>query len=109
MKVTFSHGDNGLGIATYVTDWHERGGVRVYRSIRVERHYTHTPMMRREVSVYRIVVTEHDEHGAARTIRPGVGITTFKGALDALGDELREAVALGFAAKADMERIPVVR
>lgn len=109
MKVTFGHGANGLGVATYVTDWHERGGVRVYRSIRVERHFTRTPMMRREVSVYRIVVTEHNEHGGADVIRPGVGITTFKGALDALGDELREAVALGFASKADMERIPAVR
>jgi hypothetical protein len=109
MKVTFSHGTNGLGIATYNTEWHERGGVRLYRSIRVERHFTYTPMMRRQVSVYRIVVTDHDEHGGANVIRPGVGITTFKGALDALGDELREAVALGFASKADMERIPAVR
>lgn len=109
MKVTFSHGANGLGIATYTTDWHERGGIRVYRSIRVERHFTHTPMMRREISVYRIVVTEHDEHGGAKTIRPGVGITTFKRALEALGDELKDAIALGFASKADMERIPAAR
>lgn len=109
MKVTFGHGTNGLGVATYVTDWHERGGVRVYRSIRVERHFTRTPMMRREVSVYRIVVTEHDEHGGANVIRPGVGITTFGGVLEALGGELKDAVALGFASKADMERIPTAR
>lgn len=107
MKVSFSHGDNGLGIATYTTDWHERGGVRFYRRIAVERHFTHTPMMRREVSVYRVVVTEHDATGASRTVRPGHAIHTFRGALDALGGELQAAIRAGLAAKSDMERIPV--
>lgn len=106
MKVAFNHG-NGLGIATYSTDWHERGGVRFYRRITVERHFTRTPMMRREVSVYRVVVTEHDADGGERTIRPGYGIPTFAGALEALGAELQSAIRAGLATKADMERIPV--
>lgn len=107
MKVSFSHGDNGLGVATYATEWHERGGVRFYRRITVERHYTHTPMMRRQMSVYRVIVTEHDADGTTRTLRPGVGIPTFRGALEALGAELQAAITDGLAAKSDMERIPV--
>lgn len=107
MKVSFSHGDNGLGVATYATEWHERGGIRFYRRITVERHFTRTPMMRREVSVYRVVVTEHDDKGASRTLRPGYAIHTFAAALNALGAELQAAIRDGLAAKSDMERIPV--
>lgn len=107
MKVSFSHGANGLGVATYTTEWHERGGVRRYRRIAVERHFTHTPMMRRQVSVYRVVVTEHDADGASRTLRPGHAIHTFTDALAALGAELQSAIRDGFATKSDMERIPV--
>lgn len=106
MKVAFGHGAAGLGIATYATDWHERGGIRVQRRIRVERHFTRTPMMRREVSVYRIIVTEHGSDGTVRTLRPGYGIPSFPGALDVLGDELRAAVTDGLADKKDLERIP---
>lgn len=107
MKVSFSHGENGRGVATYATEWHEREGVRSYRRITVERHFTRTPMMRREVSVYRIVVTEHDDQGGSRTIRPGHAIHTFAAALDALGGELQAAIRAGLAAEHDMERIPV--
>lgn len=109
MKVSFSHGDNGLGVATYATEWHERGGVRFYRRITVERHFTHTPMMRREVSVYRVIVSEHDADGTARTIRTGRGIHTFAKALEALAAELQSAIRAGLATKSDMERIPVAR
>lgn len=107
MKVSFSNGANGLGVAAYTTDWHERGGVRFYRRITVERHFTHTPMMRREVSVYRVIVTEHAADGTTRVIRPGRGIPTFRGALEALGAELQAAITDGLAAKSDMERIPI--
>lgn len=106
MKVSFHQGGRGVGIATYATDWHERGGIRLYRSIAVERHFTVTPMMRRKVSVYRVVVTEHDEHGGSRVLRPGAAIHTFQGALDALGAELQSVVRAGLATKADLERIP---
>jgi hypothetical protein len=107
LKVSFSHGDNGLGVAAYATEWHERGGVRFYRRITVERHFTHTPMMRREVSVYRVIVTEHDADGTTRTLRPGHAIHTFADALAALGAELQSAIRAGLATKSDMERIPV--
>jgi hypothetical protein len=107
MKVSFHQGPNGVGVATYNTDWHERDGVRFYRSIAVERHFTRTPMMRREVSMYRIVVTEHRADGTARTIRPGYGIHTFADALDALGAELQAAIRDGLAAKSDLERLPI--
>lgn len=107
MKVSFSHGDNGLGVATYATEWHERGGGRFYRRIAVERHFTHTPMMRREVSVYRVVVTEHDDKGGSRTLRSGRGLHTFAAALEALGAELQSAIRDGLATKSDMERIPI--
>lgn len=107
MKVSFRHDDNGPGVATYTTEWHERGGVRFYRRITVERHFTHTPMMRREVSVYRVVVTEHDDKGGSRTLRPGRGLHTFAAALEALGAELQAAIRDGLATKSDMERIPI--
>lgn len=107
MKVQFGTGDDGAGLAVYTTDKHERGGVKHWRRIRVARYVTPTPMLRRELVEYRILITEHGDDGFYDLIADG-GVSTFRAALDVLGSALREAIADGFASKTDLERIPVV-
>lgn len=107
MKVAFGTGEDGAGLAVYTTDKHERGGVKHWRRIRMARYITRTPMLRREVVEYRILVTEHGDDGYYELKWDG-GVSTFRAALDVLGRALGEAIADGFASKTDMERIPVV-
>ena len=107
MKVEFSTGEDGAGLAVYTTDKHERGGVKHWRRIRVARYLTRTPMLRREVAEYRILVTEHGDDGFYDLLADG-GVSTFRAALDVLGRALGDAIRDGFASKTDMERIPVV-
>jgi len=107
MKVAFGTGEDGAGLAVYTTDKHERGGVKHWRRIRMARYTTYTPMLRREVHEYRILITEHGDDGFYKLLADG-GVSTFRAALDVLGKALTTAIADGFASKADMERIPVI-
>lgn len=107
MNIAFGQDTNGDSTVTYTTDVHERHGVRTWRRIRVAAHPTHTPMLRRPVTEYHVLVTEHDADGTYRMLRGGT-VSTFKAALSVLGEAFREAITDGFAHKTDMERLPVV-
>lgn len=108
MRVNFTTGTDGAGIATYTTDWHVRDGVRVFRRVVISRHLTYTPLMRGEVVEYRIRHVEQPEGGAERVLLNN-GVSTFAAALDVLGRELSRLVSAGFAHKSDLERVPSAR
>lgn len=109
MRVSFTQGTDGAGIATYTTDWHVRDGVRLYRRVIVSRHLGgHDRLTLSETVEYRIRHVEHTEGGAERVLLNN-GVSTFAAALDVLGRELSRLIAGGFARKSDLERVPAVR
>lgn len=108
MRVSFTHGADGTGIATYTTDWHVRDGVRLYRRVVVSRHFAYDRLTQGEAIEYRIRHVEHNEAGAERVLLSGA-VSTFAAALDVLGRELSRLITAGFARKADLERVPTVR
>lgn len=108
MRVSFTNGADGSGIATYTTDWHVRDGVRVFRCVVVSRRFTYTPLMGREVVEYRIRHVERTEGGHERVMLDN-GVSTFGAALDVLGRELSRLITAGFAHKSDLERVPTAR
>ena len=108
MRVQFSSGPNASGMATYTSDWHERGGRRRRRVVTVHRKITYTPLLRREVVEYRITHVEETQGADAPRVLLDGGVSTFRASLDILGRELEQLITDGYARRSDLERVPSV-
>lgn len=98
------------GTIAYTSGWKMGPGGRHYRRIVSLTPETHrSALLGRPIRVWALVVTDHsdaDGYAPDHRIITDTTLHSIPTALAALGDAMREAVADGYAVKADLERVP---